>query len=205
MITWELASKYFINPNFGGALVPGTRNVFDSTIDLTGIAFLTGPRHFAPLISRLRLQNTSSDVQWALDYDPVLHQINASTLFVGRHFGNFYLSGGQTYMQLPAEILTNNQVLPAETVNQYRVMLVYGGMSKKGFSAAVNIGVDSELSYIQGTNFQLGYNWDCCGVTFWYNRWAPGAGLTAENAYRFSFSLTNVGTFGNIKRLQRLY
>lgn len=205
VITWELANKYFFNPNFGGALVPGTRNVFDSTVDFTGIAFLTQPRRFAPIISRLRLQDKASDAQWALDYDPVLHQINASTLFVGRRFGNFYLSGGQTYMRLPAEISTNNQILPAETVNQYRVGLIYGGIAKKGLSAAVSIGVDSELSYIQGTNTQINYNWDCCGVTFWYSHWAPGAGLTTENAYRFTFSLTNVGTFGNIKRLQRLY
>jgi len=205
VITWELANKYFFNPTFGGAVVPDTRNVFDSTVDFTGIAFLTDPRHFAPIISRLRFQDSASDIQWSLDYDPVLHQINASTLFAGHRWGSWYLSGGQTYMRLPAEVATGTTVLPAETVSQYRIMLMYGGMAKKGFSAAVNVGVDAQLSYIQGTNIQTNYNWDCCGVAFLYTRWAPGAGLSAENAYRFSFSLSNVGTFGNIRRLQRLY
>ena len=32
IVTWELAQKYFFNPTFGGALVPGQRNVFDSTV-----------------------------------------------------------------------------------------------------------------------------------------------------------------------------
>ena len=41
IVTWELAQKYFVDPTFGGALVPGRRNVFTSTVDLTGIAFLT--------------------------------------------------------------------------------------------------------------------------------------------------------------------
>ncbi|MGB8987525.1 MAG: LPS assembly protein LptD, partial [Candidatus Sulfotelmatobacter sp.] len=41
LVTWELAQKYFLDPTFGGALIPGQRNVITTTIDLTGIAFLT--------------------------------------------------------------------------------------------------------------------------------------------------------------------
>ena len=41
IVTWELAQKYFLDPTFGGALIPGQRNVFTTTVDLTGIAFLT--------------------------------------------------------------------------------------------------------------------------------------------------------------------
>ena len=51
-MTWELAQKYFVNTTFGGALVPGPRNVFDSTVDFTGIAFLTEPRHYSRPSSR---------------------------------------------------------------------------------------------------------------------------------------------------------
>ena len=205
VLTWELAEKYFFNTTFGGALVPGTRNVFDTTVDFSGIAFLTEPRRFSPIISRLRLQDTASDLQWAVDYDPVLHQFNASTLFAGHRWKWWYLSGGQVFMRLPAELGNNAVLLPAETVSQYRVMLQYGNMVKKGFSAAVNVGVDAKLSYIQGSTIQTNYNWDCCGVTFLYSRFAPGVGIPSENAYRFSFSLTNVGTFGSIRKLQRLY
>ena len=78
-MSWELAQKYFMNTNFGGALVPGQRNVFDTTVDFTGIAFLTEPRLFSPIISRLRAQAGNADFQWSVDYDPVLHQMNSST------------------------------------------------------------------------------------------------------------------------------
>ncbi len=196
VITWELAQKYYMNTTFGGALVPGQTNVFDSTVDLTGIAFLTEPRHFSPIISRLRLQDASADFGWALDYDPVLHQVNASTVFLGYRWGNWYLNGGQSYLSVPP---------PNPTIfDQYRVMLLYGNVAKRGFSAAANIGFDTRLHYLQSATAQTNYNWDCCGITFEYQRFALGA-VRNENAYRFAFSLTNVGTFGTIRRLQRLY
>ncbi len=62
IVTWELAQRYFFDPTFGGALVTGQRNVFDSTVDFSGIAFLTAPRHFSPVISRLRVQDLRTDV-----------------------------------------------------------------------------------------------------------------------------------------------
>ena len=48
--SWQIAQKYFIDPNFGGAIIPDRRNVFDSTLDLSGVAFLTVPRNLSPLI-----------------------------------------------------------------------------------------------------------------------------------------------------------
>jgi LPS-assembly protein len=53
--SWQIAQKFFIDPNFGGALISNRRNVFDSTLDLTGVAFLTSPRnlharHLAPAL-----------------------------------------------------------------------------------------------------------------------------------------------------------
>ena len=126
LVTWEFAQKYFFDPTFGGALVPGQRNVFDSTVDLTGIAFLTEPRRFSPVISRFRMQDGRTDFTWALDYDPVLHQLDASTLLLGRRIGDsgkWYLAGGQTYMREPAETtpITGQPTLGLSIYNQYRV------------------------------------------------------------------------------------
>jgi len=70
IVTWELAQKYFLDPTFGGALVPGRRNVLTSTVDLTGIAFLTEARRLSPLISRVRVSTSArSDLEWDVDYD----------------------------------------------------------------------------------------------------------------------------------------
>lgn len=204
VIEWRLAQKYFTNTNFGGALVPGQRNVFDTTVDFTGIAFLTEPRLFSPIISRLRVASGNADFQWDLDYDPVLHQVNASTIFTGYRWGNWYLNAGQTYLDAPGEITILSGVPTQAIYNQWRVGMIYGGMARPGLSGAVSVGVDSRLNFIQTATIQANYNWDCCGVAFQYQRWALGLERN-ENAYRFSFSLTNVGTFGSIKRLQRLY
>jgi LPS-assembly protein len=77
-------------------------------------------------------------------------------------------------------------------------------MTKTGLSGAATIGFSETAPNIQSATLQTNYNWDCCGVAFQYSRWALGL-IRDENAYRFTFSLTNVGTFGSIKRLQRLY
>ena len=207
VITWTIAQKYFFNPTFGGALVPNQRNVFDSSVDFSGIAFLTQPRNASPIISRLLVRDGSTDFQWALDYDPVFHQINASTIFIGQRLSKkWYVLGGQSYLHVPGEVIpaTINQVLAPDIFNQFRVQGIYGSLSGRGFSAAAALAYDIKNGFVQGATVQSTYNWDCCGLTFEYARWALGT-VRNENAYRFAFSLTNVGTFGNLKRLQRIY
>ena len=205
VFTWELAQKYFGNRSFGGALIPGSRNVFDTTEDLTGISFLTEPRRFSPIVSRMRAQSGAIDVAWALDYDPVLHQINASTIFAGYHWGNWYPNGGYAYLNAPGEVTmtSTGQTTPA-VFSQYRLGVTYGGLSRPGLSAGFGIAVDTHQDYLQNATLQTNYNWDCCGIAFQYQRWdIPG--VRNENAYRFTFSLANVGSFGTIRRLNRLY
>ena len=204
VFSWAIAQKYFANSDFGGALVPGKRNVFDSTVDFTGIAFLTEPRIWSPIISRIRASAGLTDFQWDLDYDPVLHQLNSSSIFAGYRWGNLYLNGGQTYVNAPGELtIINGQTIP-NIYNQWRVGAIYGGMNRTGLSAAFSVGIDSRTDLLQAATIQTNYNWDCCGIAFQYSRWAFSP-LNTENAYRFSFSLTNFGTFGSIKRIERLY
>src|ERR1017187_4276469 len=50
-------------------------------------------------------------------------------------------------------------------------------------------------SDLQAATVQTNYNWDCCGVAFEYSRSAYAPTISQENSYRFSFSLSNVGTF----------
>ncbi len=69
--SWQIAQKYYINSNFGGALIPGRRNVFETTLDLTPVAFLTDPRNLAPITSRMRFEAIDNlRIEWDLDYDP---------------------------------------------------------------------------------------------------------------------------------------
>ncbi len=130
--------------------MPGTRNVFDSTVDFTGIAFLTEPRIWSPIISRLRATAGLTDFQWDLDYDPVLHQINASSIYAGYRFSNFYVTAGQTYVNAPGEPAIINGVVVPNVYDQWRMGLIWGGMSRKGLSAAFNVGVDAQSGPIAG-------------------------------------------------------
>jgi len=207
VFTLTVAQKYFFNSTFGGALVPNQRNVFDSSVDFSGIAFLTQPRNASPIITRLLYNPGGTSLQWALDYDPVFNQVNASTIFVSRRLSPMWtVSGGEAYLHVPGEVIpaTVNQVLAPDIFNQFRAQLTYGNLNNRGFSASANMGYDIKNNFLQGATVQTTYNWDCCGLSFEYARWALGP-VRNENAYRFAFSLSNVGTFGNLKRMQRIY
>ncbi|HZQ96371.1 MAG TPA: LPS assembly protein LptD [Candidatus Sulfotelmatobacter sp.] len=215
--TWEVSQKYFLDPTFGGALATGQRNVFATTEDLTGIAFITEPRHLSPLVSRLRVASGSrTDTEWDLDYDFQLHRVDASTLLVNYNAGPFTFGGGDAFLQIPQ----TNRVQPGLgegkcapvsgttqitcKFQQFRVALGYGGLAKRGFSAATSLGFDAETRKLQFATAQTSYNWDCCGLTLEYRRYAI-ANLRNENLFRFTFSLANIGSFGNLRRQERLY
>ncbi len=220
--TWEVAQKYFLDPTFGGALVTGQRNVFTTTEDLTGIAFITEPRHLSPVVSRLRVATSRrTDTEWDLDYDFQLGRINASALLVNYNLGSFTVGGGDAFLQVPQQVTQSSSTssIPSEgqcspttfattqvtcKFHQFRVALGYGGLAHRGFSAASSLGFDSETRQLQFATAQTTYNWNCCGVTLEYRRYAI-ANVRNENLFRFTFSLANIGSFGNLRRQERLY
>lgn len=209
--TWEIAQKYFLDPTFGGALVPGQRNVFTTTADLTGIAFVTEPRHLSPIVSRLKVQTSDrTDTEWDLDYDFQLGRLNASTLLANYHAGPFTIGGGDAFLRIP---LANSSpslspAIPTPAVTQefqqFRVALGYGKLNKPGFSAATSFGIDANTGLLQFATAQTTYDWDCCGMTVEYRRYAI-ANVRNENLFRFTFTLANIGSFGNLRKQERLY
>jgi len=220
-VSWEVKMKYFADPTFGGAVVPGTRNVLTTTANFTGIAFVTDPRRFSPVVSRLRVRTSgNSDLEWQLDYDSKKGRINSSTLYTGFHFGDFFVGVSHAYLQVPGEVVadpTTGTVLPTciphvfnqpacvpPLFDQVRAQLGYGSPTKRGWSAAGNIGFDREFNLLQYGAAQTAYNWDCCGLSFEYRRFSLGS-VRNENQYRFAFTLANIGSFGNLKRQERLF
>jgi LPS-assembly protein len=220
-VSWEVKMKYFADPTFGGAVVNGTRNVLATTASFTGIAFVTDPRRFSPVVSRLRVRTSSnSDLEWQLDYDTKKGRINSSTFYTGFHFGDFFVGASHAYLQVPGEVVddpTTGAVLPTciphvfnqpacvpPLFDQVRAQLGYGSPTKRGWSAAANIGFDREFNLLQYGAAQTAYNWDCCGLSFEYRRFSLGS-VRNENQYRFAFTLANIGSFGNLKRQERLF
>jgi LPS-assembly protein len=211
-VTWVLKQKYFLNPTFGGAVVDGGRNVLTTTVDFAGIAFLTDPRRFAPIVSFLRMRTTAhTDMQWELDYDTTLGRINASLFFANFHVGDYFFGASQAYFLDPGDRFITPPVpgvlpgLPGPSqFNQFRLLAGYGNPSKRGLSAAAQVSYDTNRDFIQYGAIQTSYNWDCCGLTLEYRRFALGQ-VRNENAFGFAFTLSNIGTFGNIKRQERLF
>jgi LPS-assembly protein len=206
IVTWELAQKYFLDPTFGGTLIPGQRNVFTTTVDLTGIAFVTEPRHLSPLVSRLRAETSSrTDAEWDMDYDFQGHRVNASTVLVNYHIGQVTMGGGDAFLQIPAQttISSSGSAQPAR-FNQFRAALGYGSPTKRGFSGASSLGFDAQVNKLQFLSTQTTYNWDCCGVTLEYRSYTI-ANVRNENLFRFTFSLANIGAFGSLRHQESLY
>jgi len=199
ILSWEIGQKYFFDPTFGNALsTPGQRYVFSTTADFTGIAFLNEARRFAPIISRLRVETSPrTNTEWDLDYDFKAGRINASTALVNYHYGAFTVGGGDAFLRVIDKA-------GAGDFHQFRVLAGYGQLNKRGLSAASSFGFDANHGSLQYATAQTSYNWDCCGLSLEYRRFALGS-VRNENQYRFSFTLANVGAFGNLRRQERLY
>ena len=204
ILSWEVGQKYYFDPTFGGALVPGQRNVFTATADFTGIAFLDSKRNFAPIISRLRVETSlRTNTEWDLDYDTKTNQITSSLALVNYHYGPFTVGGGDAFLRginSAAESTSTSET----SFHQFRVLFGYGQLNKRGLSAAGSVGFDANAAALQYGTAQTSYTWDCCGLSLEYRRFALGS-VRNENQYRFTFSLANIGTFGNLRRQERLY
>jgi LPS-assembly protein len=206
-LSWTLAQKHYFDPTFGGAVFDNRRNVLTSTLDLTGISFLAGPRDYTPLISRLALRtNQNLTFGWDLDYDPHAGRINGSNVYVDiRHDGFF---GSISHARLdslnPSTLPTPTMPSPVTNYEQLRATLGYGAGTKPGFSGGINLGYDLNQSQLQYGGVQTSYNWNCCGLTLEYRRLALGAERN-ENYESFNFTLAGIGTAGNINRSQLIY
>ena len=185
-------------------MVAGQRNVFTTTADFTGIAFLDGARRFAPIISRLRVETSPrTNTEWDVDYDLKAGRINSSMALVNYHYGPFTVGGGDAFLRV-IDTAAGTTPTGASDFHQFRVLFGYGQLNKRGLSAASSFGFDADNGSLQYATAQTSYNWDCCGLSLEYRRFALGS-VRNENQYRFSFTLANVGAFGNLRRQERLY
>jgi len=204
--SWQIAQKFFIDPNFGGALIPGRRNVFDSTLDLSAVAFLTSPRNLSPIISRMRFEAIDNlRIQWDLDYDPKAGRLDADNVFAGYSWGRTTVGLGHALLNAVGEkghaaFITQNQ--------QFQPFLTIGKQSGNGFNLAANGGYDIVHGELQYAGVQAVYNWDCCGLTIGYRRFQLGTvGTTSRNEtqYLYSFTLANFGSVGDIRRSNSVF
>jgi LPS-assembly protein len=208
LISWRLTQKYFFDETFGGAVIKGRRNIFDTTLSLSGIAFLTEPRAVSPVISRLRVRTSEHlDVEWDFDLDTGAKKFTSNNVMLDVHEGNIF--GGMSYARLnaPGRFFTEGVASTVSNFDQLRLLLGYGSPTKAGLGIAGNVGLDlnaSNSALVQYGAVQGSYNWDCCGFSVEVRKYALGA-VRNETVERFNFTLSNIGTAGNLRRAASLF
>jgi len=200
--SWQLAAKFFFDPDFGGAIIPGRRNVFDSTLDLTGVAFLTGSRNLSPIISRMRFETVPNlRIEWDLDFDPKAGRLQSNNLFAGYSWANTTV--GLTHAMLNA-VDENHGAASTIQSQQVQPFVSIGKQSRVGFNFAANAGYDFVQNSLQYAGAQAVYNWNCCGLTVGYRRFELGS-IRDETQYLYSFTLANFGSVGDIRRSNSVF
>jgi LPS-assembly protein len=202
VLSWELFQKRFFEPDFGGALIPGQRNVLMSTLDLTPYTFLTGPRVDSPIVSILRgSPRTGVNFTWESDYDPRLHRFVDSSFSVDVRYKRYFVSAGSDQLRPDPLIFAAENTLGNQ--NQFRTTFGYGDPNRKGWNAAFSSVYDFRLDQLLYGVAQLTYNTDCCGLSVQIRRF--DFGTRVENQYLLSFSIANIGSVGNLKKQERLF
>ena len=205
LVTWKISQAYYFDPTFGGALVPGTRNVFQALDSITPFAFADEPRRFSPINSDLVISPGGKyDAEIRLDYDTVRGRITTSeALFKFRPTENFNFTVAQFSIDNTAIAPPYTADLqPAE--NQIRTQVGYGAPNRRGWNAQAGVGYDFKQNVLQNQFVEVSYNGSCCGISFEYRRLSLGE-IRTENQFRLSLNIANIGTFGNLRREEKIF
>jgi LPS-assembly protein len=220
-ISWRLAQKYFFDPNFGGAVVSnGPRSILETTLDFSGISFLTRPRNVSPVLSRLRVRTSEkTDFEWDFDYDPCsapplipgtapstacVNKFTANNIYIDVHQGSLFAGAGYAGLDAPARSYVGGVLSSVADFNQMRVLFGFGKPTHSGLSIATNAGIDINLGTVQYAAIQTTYNWNCCGVSVEYRKYELGTARN-DNGYKFNFTLANIGSAGNLRRADQIF
>jgi LPS-assembly protein len=204
----RLSQKYYFDPTFGGAVQPGTRPVFDPTISLTGFAFPLG-RRLSPVVTVAKFAPFSNyDTELRADLSPsgegvlnagITSHVRRGPLGVA--FTDFFIN---RTAGLSTPIAPSVPLSQLPSFHLFRTVASYGDVNHKGLSGALGLDYNLVLKTAHQVVSQVSYNFGCFGLDFEYRRFALGP-LRREHQFRVALSLANVGTFGNLKRRERLY
>ncbi len=197
-LSWNVVQKHYFDPTFGGAIVDGQRNVLEPLNSITPFAFATGPRNSSPIVSDLKITPGGKyDAEQIIEYDPQLNKIVAEgTLVKVKPYSEFFATVAHFHIQ-------DDPVLQPLS-NQVRALVGYGSFNRKGFNFTGGVSYDIQNSALQSQLAQITYNGNCCGLSFEYRRIALGQ-VRTENQFRIAFTIANIGTFGNLRRQERIF
>jgi LPS-assembly protein len=205
-LTWFVGQKYFIDPTFGNAVISGRRNIFTTTLDFSGVDYITAPRNVSPIVSRLKIApDHNSDLEWDADYDTKAGRWAASNIFADYRHGDFFSGLGHSLLNAVGETPEPpNQPANVVNYNQMQVLVGYGAITKPGFSAAAKGDFTLEGRALEYGGVQATYNRNCCGLTVEVQHFALGT-VRNETSTTFNLTLSGVAAVGSLVRAQRLF
>jgi LPS-assembly protein len=205
-ITWKLTQKYFFDPTFGGALVPGQRNVFQTLDELTPFAFADQPRSLSPIVSDITIEpGKRFDTQFIVNYDPQRNKLIAvGTLLKLKPYKESFITVAHfSTLNLPLNPMPPPPDFQQRS-NQVRALAGYGEPNRRGFNFTVGASYDLAASAFQNQIVEVSYNGSCCGVGFEYRRFSFGT-IRNENQYSVVFRIANLGSAGNLRREEKIF
>jgi LPS-assembly protein len=194
ILTWEVSQARYFDPTFGGAVVAGQRNVIESSEELDGFNFISGPRTYSPVVSSLRIQQRIG-FEWRLDYDPLFHHITNSSFNADARWSKYFVNVGDSLVHTDPVIAPNS--------NQAHFTVGFGNSNRKGWNGATSVYYDLMRDVLVFATTEVTYNTDCCGISVEYRRF--NLGIRDDTQYRVSFAVSNIGSFGTLRKQERMY
>ncbi len=205
-LDWTLAQKYFFDPTFGGALVPGQPNVFQTLDELTPFAFADVPRHFSPIVSDLRVEpGKRFDTEFIVNYDPNRNRMTAigTLLKLKPYKASFITLAHFSVLNLPLNPPTPPPNFRQRS-NQVRTLFGWGDMNRRGWNATFGASYDFSQAVFQNQIAELTYNGNCCGIGVEYRRFSFGT-IRNENQYSVVIRIANLGSVGNMRKQEKIF
>ncbi len=157
LVTLRVTQDYFFDPTFGGALVPGQRNVFQALDALTPFAFAIAANHFSPVITDLQITPGGRfDTELRADYDPNRGQLTAfgALLKLKPYRASYFTLADFSTINIPASLIPTNLSLPPRS-NQVRALFGYGDINRPGFNTDIGFSAEIKEKLVKNQVFTL--------------------------------------------------
>jgi len=213
-LTITLRAKYFFDPFFGGALVPGQRNQFYPLNTITGFVYGGVPRRFSPVNIDTRYRprralffDLRSDIDTSSGDMRTLSTTFGLTKTTLQIFQSFYYTRAIELVPSLARFADARGLEPGTLRGSQWGPSVFLGNRDRGFFGGASVFFDFQKrpgrgdSSLISSTFTVGHTWDCCAVTAQFSSF--NVGLRKENRVVFSFRLNGIGSFGTEQIGQR--
>jgi LPS-assembly protein len=213
LLSWSIFQKHYFDPTFGGAIVNGQRNVFEAFNSISPFAFAFGPRNWSPIVSDFKITPGGLyDLEQILQYDPQIQRlVTVGTLLKIKPYSEFFatiahfrLNDNPVQGDLPLSPPPNFVSFQQPLSNQVRALLGYGNLTRKGFNFTTGVSYDFTNHTLQSQLVQVSYNGNCCGLALEYRRINLGQ-VRTENRFSATFIIANIGSFGNLRRQDKIF